>query len=230
MPAAVADRLRDLTGLDFLEGYGMTETIAPATANPPHAPKAQCGGLPCFGTDVLICDPETHSPLPMGETGEILIAGPQLMLGYWQNPQADAETFVQIGGRRYLRSGDLGRMDDQGYVYILDRLKRMINASGYKVWPTEVESHLYRHPAIAEACVIGARDAYRGETVKAVVVLRPGASLTQQELTDWAHGQMAAYKVPRLLELTKALPKSGAGKVLWRKLQERETARGRQQA
>lgn len=222
MPASVAETLRALTGLDFLEGYGMTETIAPATANPAANPKTGCAGVPCIGTDVVIADPDTQAVLPVGEIGEILISGPQVMVGYWQNPAADRESFVQIKGRRFLRSGDLGRMDDTGYVFIVDRLKRMINASGYKVWPTEVESHLYRHPAIAEACVIGAADDYRGQTVKAVVVLNPGMSLTASELSTWAHAHMAAYKVPKLLQVVEALPKSGSGKVLWRQLQDAE--------
>lgn len=225
MPEAVAMKLKEMTGLNYLEGYGMTETIAPATANPPHAPKTACVGLASIGTDVVVADPETHELLPVGEVGEILIAGPQVMEGYWQNDEANAETFVEIDGIRFLRSGDLGRMDEGGYIYIVDRLKRMINASGYKVWPTEVEQHLYHHPAIAEACIIGAKDPYRGETVKAVVVLNPGASLTDKELATWAHDHMAAYKVPRLLEVVDELPKSGSGKVLWRELQEAEAAK-----
>lgn len=226
MPKAVAGRLRDLTGLEFLEGYGMTETIAPATANPPHKPQRQCGGVPGLNTDVAIVDPETLDVLPVGEVGEILIAGPQVMLGYWRNAEADAESFVTLEGKRFLRSGDLGRMDEEGYIFIVDRLKRMINASGYKVWPTEVESHLYQHPAIAEACVIGVTHPYRGETVKAVAVLKPGHTLDAQELADWAHDHMAAYKVPRLLDVVEELPKSGSGKVLWRQLQEQENAKG----
>jgi fatty-acyl-CoA synthase len=225
MPEAVAEKLHNLTGLRFLEGYGMTETIAPTTANPPHLPKPQCGGIPVFNTDVLIVDPDTLTPLPTGEVGEVLISGPQVMLGYWNNPQADAETLVMIDGQQFLRSGDLGRLDENGYLFIVDRLKRMINASGFKVWPTEVEAKLYHHPAIQEACVIGAKDPYRGETVKAVAVLKPGAALSARELSDWAHDHMAAYKVPRLLEIVPALPKSGAGKVLWRELQERENAK-----
>lgn len=222
MPAAVAEKLHALTGLEFIEGYGLTETIAPATANPIHRPKTQCGGVPCLNTDVIITDPETQAILPVGAIGEILISGPQNMLGYWNNPQADAEAFAHIDGLRFLRTGDLGRMDEEGYIYIVDRLKRMINASGYKVWPTEVESHLYRHPAIAEACVIGTIDPYRGETVKALVVLKPGAALDAKSLADWAHSEMAAYKVPRQLEIVTSLPKSGSGKVLWRQLQEEE--------
>lgn len=222
MPAAVADKLHELTGLSFLEGYGLSETIAPTTANPPHLPQKQCGGLPVFNTDVYIADPDDQSPVPQGEVGEVLISGPQVMLGYWNNPEADAETFVTIEGQRFLRSGDLGYLDENGYLFIVDRLKRMINASGYKVWPTEVESVLYGHPAIEEACVIGTNDPYRGETVKAVVVLRKGATLEAAELAAWAKDHLATYKIPRLLDIVESLPKSGAGKVLWRDLQEAE--------
>lgn len=153
MPEAVAEKLLRLTGLTFLEGYGMTETIAPTSANPPHLPKPQCAGIPVFNTDVAIVDPDTLALLPQGETGEILISGPQVMLGYWNNPQANDESLVQVQGQRFLRSGDLGYIDENGYIFIVDRLKRMINASGYKVWPTEVEAKLYHHPAIEEACI-----------------------------------------------------------------------------
>jgi fatty-acyl-CoA synthase len=117
-------------------------------------------------------------------------------------------------------------MDEEGYFFITDRLKRMINASGFKVWPSEVELLLYRHPAVAEACVISAKDAYRGETVKAVIVLRPDAvgGTSEQDIIDWAHEHMAAYKAPRIVEFASALPKSGSGKVMWRLLQEKEAA------
>lgn len=226
MPKPVAEKLKNLTGLSFLEGYGLTETMAPASACPPHAPKSQCGGVAGLNTDIIIVDPETLALLPSGETGEILIAGPQILKSYWENPDADAEAFVEIGGKRFLRTGDLGRLDNEGYVFILDRLKRMINASGYKVWPAEVETLLFAHPAIAEACVIGSRHEYRGETVKAIVVLQPEAGLELKELMEWANERMASYKVPRLLEIADALPKSGSGKVLWRELQEKENKRG----
>lgn len=225
MPEAVAHKLHDLTGLSFLEGYGMTETIAPTTANPPHKPLAQCGGLPVFNTDVAIVDPETLAPLPAGEVGEVLISGPQVMEGYWRNDAANAESFVTIDGQRFLRSGDLGRINDEGYLFLVDRIKRMINASGYKVWPSEVEAILYRHPQIEEACVIAAKDPYRGETVKALVVARRGDAPDPDEIRRWAHDQMAAYKVPRLFEFVDALPKSGSGKVLWRELQQAEDAK-----
>jgi fatty-acyl-CoA synthase len=132
---------------------------------------------------------------------------------------------VQIDGKSFFRSGDLGRVDEDGYFFLTDRLKRMINASGFKVWPAEVEALLFRHPAVQEACIIAARDPYRGETVKAVVVLRTDArDVYPQDIIDWAHENMAAYKVPRIVEFVDALPKSGAGKVMWRALQEKESA------
>ncbi|PHP65990.1 long-chain fatty acid--CoA ligase [Zhengella mangrovi] len=223
MPEAVAAKLKELCGVTFLEGYGLTETMAPGTANPPQKPLAQCGGVPGLNTDVRIVDPDTLATLPVGDVGEILISGPQVLLGYWNRPEADAESFVTLDGQRYFRTGDLGRQNDEGYVFIVDRIKRMINASGFKVWPTEVEAILYRHPAVEEACVIASRDPKRGETVKAVVVLRHDApEVTESEFIDWARGHMAAYKVPRLVSFVDRLPKSGSGKVLWRQLQDEE--------
>jgi fatty-acyl-CoA synthase len=156
--------------------------------------------------------------------------GPQVMAGYWRNERANREAFVDIDGKRFLRSGDLGYVDADGYFVMADRLKRMINASGYKVWPAEVEALLYHHPAIEEACVIAARDARRGETVKAVVVLKDGekGKVSAQDIVDWSHAHMAAYKSPRIVEFVESLPKSGAGKVMWRELQERQTARDKE--
>lgn len=226
MPQAVAERLRQEFGLTFAEGYGLTETAAPTHANPPEHAKPQCLGIPFFGVDSRIVDPDTLAELPPGEVGEIVSHGPMLFKGYWRQPEATAAAFIEIEGKRFFRTGDLGRVDEEGFFFIADRLKRMINASGYKVWPSEVEMLLYKHPAVQEACVIAARDAYRGETVKAVVVLRPGQEgLTAEALMAWAREQMAAYKVPRQVEFAPALPKSGAGKVMWRLLQEREAAR-----
>jgi len=224
MPEAVARKLHALTGLRFAECYGMTETMAPATNNPEERPKDQCAGLPALGTEIKVVDPETLTDMEQGEVGEVLIFGPQVMQGYWQKPEATAEALVTLDGKRFLRSGDLGRFDEDGYLFVVDRLKRMINASGFKVWPSEVEARLYAHPAIKEACVISAKDPYRGETVKAIVVLEDGATLDVEALKLWARDQMAAYKIPKLLETVDALPKSGAGKVLWRALQDREDA------
>ena len=228
MPQAVAERLRAEFGLDFVEGYGLTETAAPSHLNPPERAKLQCLGVPIFGVDSRIVDPVTLHELPSGETGEIVIHGPMVFKGYWRQPDATVAGFVEIDGKPFFRSGDLGRMDDEGYFFIVDRLKRMINASGYKVWPSEVELMLFKCPLVQEACVISAADAYRGETVKAVVVLRTEhrASAKPQDIVDWAREHMAAYKVPRVVEFVDALPKSGSGKVMWRLLQDRERAAG----
>jgi len=225
MPQVVAERLRDEFGLTFAEGYGLTETAAPSHANPPERAKLQCLGMPIFGVDSRVVDPETLQEMPVGEVGEIVTHGPMVFQGYWKHPEATRAAFVQIDGKAFFRTGDLGRMDDEGYFFITDRLKRMINASGYKVWPSEVELLMYRHPAVAEACVIASRDAYRGETVKAVVVLRAEAvgKTTEAELIAWAHEHMAAYKAPRIIQFADALPKSGSGKVMWRLLQEKES-------
>jgi len=224
MPQAVAERLLKEYGLTFSEGYGLTETAAPSHGNPPERSKLQCLGMPIFGVDSRVIDPDTLALLPQGEVGEIVTHGPMVFKGYWKHPEATRAAFIELGGKRFFRTGDLGRVDEDGYFFITDRLKRMINASGFKVWPSEVELLLYRHPAVAEACVISAKDAYRGETVKAIVVLRAEARgvTSEQAIIDWAHEHMAAYKAPRVVEFVDTLPKSGSGKVMWRLLQERE--------
>jgi fatty-acyl-CoA synthase len=162
--------------------------------------------------------------MPIGEVGEIVTHGPMVFKGYWRQQAATDAAFLQIDGKAFFRTGDLGRMDEEGYFFITDRLKRMINASGFKVWPAEVEMLLYKHPAVQEACIISARDAYRGETVKAVIVLRPDAKghTSEQDIIDWAHEHMAAYKAPRQVQFVDSLPKSGSGKVMWRLLQDQE--------
>lgn len=224
MPQAVAQKLLDLYGLSYAEGYGLTETAAPSHNNPPDAPKQQCLGIPFMSTESRVVDPDTLKEMPVGEAGEIIIRGPSVFQGYWKRPDATEAAFVEFEGRRWFRSGDLGKVDEDGYFFITDRLKRMINASGFKVWPAEVEALMFRHPAIAEACVIGTRDAYRGESVKAVVVLRQEArgQVSEQDIIDWCHEHMAVYKAPRVVQFADALPKSGSGKVMWRLLQEQE--------
>ena len=227
MPAAVAASLFELTGLHYIEGYGMSETMAATHINPMHRPKPQCLGIPVFDVDARVIDPVTWQQVPQGETGEIVVDGPQVMRGYWNDAAATAQAFIEIDGKRFLRTGDLARVDEDGYFFMVDRLKRMINASGYKVWPAEVEALLYHHPAILEACVIAARDVKRGETVKALVVLKEAhrGRTTEQQIIDWAHAHMAVYKSPRVVEFVTALPKSGSGKVQWRELQAQEAAR-----
>jgi fatty-acyl-CoA synthase len=223
MPQAVAQRLLEQYGLRYVEGYGLTETAAPSHCNPPDAPKQQCLGIPFMGVHARVVDPDTLAQLPVGGQGEILIHGPQVFQGYWKRPDATDAAFVQIDGKRFFRSGDLGHVDADGYYFLTDRLKRMINASGFKVWPAEVEALMFRHPAVQEACVISTKDAYRGESVKAVVVRRAShAHVTEQDLIAWCHENMAVYKAPRSIQFVDALPKSGAGKVMWRKLQELE--------
>jgi fatty-acyl-CoA synthase len=208
------DRIFSTLGLPFIEVYGMTEagTIA---INPIDRPKPQCLGVPFFNADVRILD-----------SGEIAVRGPQLFEGYWNRPDADAEAFIDIDGHRYFRTGDIAYADEEGYLFMTDRLKRMINAAGYKVWPAEVEAALAQHPAVQEVCVIAARDPRRGETVKALVVLRLGVPAPEPSaLIEWSRQHLAAFKYPRIVEFVGALPKSPAGKILWRELQDRETRR-----
>jgi fatty-acyl-CoA synthase len=224
MPQAVAQRLLEQFGLRYVEGYGLTETAAPSHSNPPDAPKQQCLGIPFISCDARVVDPETLLELAPGEQGEIIIHGPMVFAGYWKRPQATAAAFIEFDGKRFFRSGDLGHVDADGYFFLTDRLKRMINASGFKVWPAEVEALMFRHPAIAEACVISAKDSYRGETVKAVVVLRAShqGKVSEQDILDWCRDNMAVYKAPRIVQFADSLPKSGSGKVMWRTLQEAE--------
>lgn len=226
MPQAVAERLHQEFGLTFLEGYGLTETAAASHGNPPERAKLQCLGMPFFGVDSRVVDPHTLEELEPGQVGEIITFGPMLFKGYWRNPEATAAAFVEFEGKRFLRTGDLGHMDQEGYFFLTDRLKRMINSSGFKVWPAEVEALLFKHPAVHEACVIAVRDGYRGESVKALVVLRSEAvgQVRAEDIIDWSKQHMAAYKVPRLLEFVDSLPKSGSGKVMWRVLQDREAS------
>ena len=224
MPQAVAQRLWEQYGLRFAEGYGLTETAAPSHSNPPDATKQQCLGVPFMSTEARVIDPLSLQEVPQGEQGEIIMCGPQNFSGYWKQPEATAAAFIELDGKRFFRSGDLGHVDEEGYFFITDRLKRMINASGFKVWPAEVESLMFRHPAIQEACIISTPDAYRGETVKAVVVLRLAArgQTTEDDIINWCKDNMAAYKYPRVVQFVDALPKSGSGKVMWRALQEAE--------
>ena len=227
MPQSVAQRLKELTGLTYVEGYGLSETMAPTHINPPSRAKQQCLGIPICSTDSRVIDPDTLAQRPPGEVGEIVSSGPQLFLGYWKNPEATAAAFIELDAKRFFRTGDLGYCDPDGYFFLVDRLKRMINASGFKVWPAEVESMLYAHPDIHEVCVIGSRDARRGETVKAVVVLRDTANTRTDgaSILKWAREHMAAYKVPRVIEFARSLPKSATGKIRWRLLQDQENQR-----
>jgi fatty-acyl-CoA synthase len=224
MPEAVAQVLLERCGIRYMEAYGMTETISQTHINPPTDLRKQCLGIPTFDTVAHIIDPQTLERLGPNKQGEIVVHGPQVMSGYWNRPEANEAAFIEIDGKRFLRTGDLGRCDEDGFYYIADRLKRMINAAGYKVWPAEVEATLYRHPDIKEVTVISSPDSRRGETVKAVVVLKDPAKgkVSAEDIIAWSRQHMAAYKVPRLVEFTDALPRSGTGKIQWRALQEAE--------
>jgi fatty-acyl-CoA synthase len=224
MPRAVAEKLQAYCSLTYIEGYGLSETMAPSHINPTERPKTQCLGLPIFDTDSRIVDPQTLQPLPPGEVGEIVIRGPQVFEGYWHDPNGSAASFIDLEDGRYFRSGDLGYVDDEGYFFFVDRLKRMINAAGFKVWPAEVEAQLYAHPAIQEVVIIATPEPRRGEAVKAIIVLRPEArgQVTDQQLIEWARSNMAAYKIPRHWAFVDSLPKSASGKIQWRLLQEQE--------
>jgi fatty-acyl-CoA synthase len=227
MPQAVAQRLLEEFGLSYQEAYGLTETAGPSHSNPAAHAKQQCLGIPFMSVDARVVDPETLQELPQGQSGEIIIHGPQVFQGYWKRPDATADAFLEREGKRFFRSGDMGRVDDEGYFFITDRLKRMINASGFKVWPAEVELMMFKHPAIQEACIVSTRDPYRGESVKAVVVLRPAHERPEEEdIIAWCRKNMAAYKVPREVRFVDALPKSGSGKVMWRVLQQEEDQKG----
>lgn len=232
MPESVSAMLAERYGIIFNEAYGLTETASFLHCNPMQRGKRQCIGVPTFGVDTRVVDPGTLLEMAPGEVGELVTRGEQVMLGYWRNPQADEEAFMMIDGERYFRTGDLGRVDQDGYFFMTDRLKRMINASGYKVWPAEVENALYEHPAVHEACVVGVPDAQRGETVKALLVLKPGSHevTSAADVIAWARQRMAAYKVPRIVEIVQTLPKSNTGKILWRQLQEAQRASGHKDA
>ena len=227
MPAAIAAKLENKLGLRYSEGYGLSETLSATHMNPPAAPKAQCLGIPIIGVDARVIDVDSLREVGVGETGEIVLHGEQVFQGYWRRPEATAEAFIELDGKRFFRSGDLGHYDEEGYFFLVDRVKRMINASGYKVWPAEVEALLYGHPAVHEVCIISAPDERRGETVKAVVVLAAGHDgTTADDILDWCKNNMSAYKCPKLVEFVDSLPKSPAGKIMWRALQEQEWAKG----
>jgi long-chain acyl-CoA synthetase len=218
LPLEVRDRFESLSGCTMLEGYGLTEA-APVTHLNPIQGKRPPGsmGLPLPGTLAKVVDAETGSrELPPGAEGELVIQGPQVMAGYWRNPEETA--MVLRDG--WLYTGDLARMDEDGYFYIVERKKDLIIAGGYKIYPREVEEVLYQHPGVREAAAFGVPDAYRGETVKVVIVPQDGVSLTAADIEAHCRHLLAVYKVPKIIEFRTELPKSLVGKVLRRALKE----------
>ncbi|MDQ0875449.1 long-chain acyl-CoA synthetase [Paenibacillus sp. V4I3] len=219
LPLEVQERFEALTGGRLIEGYGLTEASPVTHANPIWGfRKIGSIGIPFPDTDTKVVDSDSGQELPIGEIGEIIIKGPQVMKGYWQREHETAKT-IRDG---WLYTGDMGRIDEDGFFSIVDRKKDLIIAGGYNIYPRDIEEVLFEHPAILEAAVAGVPDEYRGETVKAFVVLRPGMTLTEKELELWCRERLAAYKVPRKVEFRQSLPKTMIGKVLRRQLLEEE--------
>jgi long-chain acyl-CoA synthetase len=218
LPAKVQSDFEALTGGRLVEGYGLSEA-SPVTHCNPLTDQRRNGsiGLPLPGVDAAIVNQETGEPVPTGEVGELVVKGPNIMQGYWNRTEETSQTFRN----GWMRTGDLGKMDEDGYFSIVERVKDVIIASGFKVYPREVEEVLFRHPAVAEAAVAGVADAYRGETVAAFVVLKAGIEAseeTKRELLQYCAQELTAYKVPKILEFRASLPKSLIGKVIRREL------------
>lgn len=229
VPPALHAEVNDRLGVSLFIGYGMTETTAPTVFTPfgvPIPADSERGvlsiGIPIPGVEILICDDDGNI-LPPGSEGELWMRGPQIMAGYWRR---EAETAAVLTDDGWLKSGDIAIMNQEGWIFLVDRKKDVIIASGFKVWPTEIEDVLYSHPAVREAAVIGVPDAYRGETVKAVVSLKPAAAATEGELRDFCRDRLTGYKQPRLFEIIEDLPKTVTGKIHKVALRERSSAQG----
>ena len=224
LPNEVRKQFEAATGGRLVEGYGLTEASPVTHCNPMNGVVKECIGIPFPDTDAKIVDADDPSrDLPQGDVGELAVRGPQVMKGYWRKPEETA--MVLRNG--WLLTGDLARMDEDGYFYIVDRKKDMILCSGYNVYPREVEEVLFMHPAVGEAAAIGVPDKYRGESVKAFVVLKSGKAATQEEIIAFCKERLAAFKVPKSVEFATALPMSLVGKVLRRQLREQELAKAK---
>jgi long-chain acyl-CoA synthetase len=225
LPVEAAKQFEAKTGAIIFEGYGLSETAPLAALNPSNTETRKFGsvGFPVSNTDIKIVDLETGlTELPQGEDGEIAICGPQVMVGYWQKPAENEAVFREIGGNRYFLTGDIGHIDENGYIVITDRKKDLILVGGFNTYPREVEEVLYEHPAVAVAAVVGVPDARSGEAVKAFVQLKPGESATEEELLAFCKERLAGYKRPRSIEFKEELPVSVIGKVLRRVLRDEE--------
>ncbi len=219
----IANKFEELTGLKVVQGMGLTECCAAVLSNPIWSPsliKPGSVGIPVLDTDVKIVDPVTTEELPVGQEGELWVRGPQLMKGYWKNPQATEEA-VKNG---WMRTGDLAVMDEDGYIYLSGRLKDIIKYKGYKLFPDEIEAKLYEHPAVKECAVLGIPNLVSGEEIKAFIVLKDEyqGKITEKEIINWAKDKLGPIKYPRMVEFRESLPKTLSGKVLRRKLREQE--------
>jgi long-chain acyl-CoA synthetase len=213
MPVEIARRWRETYGQTILEGYGLTETSPAATFNHEREYRPGSVGTPVERVEMRVVDGEDRDA-PPGTWGEVVVRGPNVMLGYWNRPE---ETRIAMRGG-WFHTGDVGHLDDDGYLYLVDRVKDMINTGGFKIWPREVEEVLYRHSAIAECAVVGMPDGLRGEVATAFVVLRPGPGTSPEELESHCRAHLATYKVPRAFKVVRELPKSPSGKILKRAL------------
>ncbi|MFX1364980.1 MAG: AMP-binding protein [Promethearchaeota archaeon] len=215
----------DVVGIKVSQGFGLTEASPITHYQPRWLEKVpESIGIPIVDTDAKIVNPDTLEELPIGEVGELLIKGPQVMKGYWKNPEATAEAFVGD----WLRTGDLARMDERGLFYIEGRTKDIIKYKGYKVMPKEIEEKLYEHPAILEVGVVSAPDPNIGETIKAYIALKPEyqGKVTEQDIIEWSKEKLAGYKYPRIVEFITVLPRTAVGKIFRRKLRERAEKEG----
>lgn len=220
LPIEVQKDFEEVTGGQLVEGYGLTEASPVTHANFLWDVERVKGsiGVPYPDTDAVILSMDNGEPMPIGEIGELVVKGPQIMKGYWNRPE-DTNEVLKDG---WLYTGDLGFMDEQGYFYVVDRKKDMIIAGGYNIYPREIEEVLYEHPDVLEAVAAGIPDDYRGETVKAYIVLKEGSTVTADEMNEYARKFLAAYKAPRIYEFRGELPKTAVGKILRRMLVEEE--------
>ncbi len=225
MPVEILRKFEELTGSVIVEGFGLTESSPVTHCNPLQGVrKVGSIGIPVPDTECKIMDLETGTrELGVGEVGELVIRGPQVMRGYWNRPEETQQT-LRDG---WLYTGDIARMDEDGYTYIVDRKKDMIIAGGYNIYPREIDEVLYSHPKVMDAVTIGVPDPYRGETVKVFVVPKPGETLTEEEIISFCKERLAAYKVPKIVEFRDSLPKSAVGKVLRKDLRREELEKAR---
>jgi long-chain acyl-CoA synthetase len=224
MPIEIAKEWEQRTGFPLGEGYGLSESTVCVTNSPPWAKKkfGSCG-TPVASTLVGIIDDDLNF-LPIGESGELVISGPQIMVGYHNRPEENKKVFFEAGGHRWLRTGDFAKLDEEGYIFLIDRVKDMIKYKGHSVYPREIEEVLYEHPAIQECAVVGIKDPERGENIMTHIILKKEykGKISEQEIIDWSKEQMAAYKYPRIVKFVRTLPKSAVGKVLRRVIRDKE--------
>jgi len=218
----VARKFQDLTGVTVYHQWGLTEASPVVAANPWHKIKIESQGIPLSDTEHKVIDPDTCRELPKGETGELIIKGPQVMKGYWNRPEDTEKAFIIMDGQRWLRTGDIARIDDEEYEYLVDRLKETIKYKGFSVSPNEIERLLFTHPSVADCAVVGKPDPYAGEVPKAFIVARSGTRVSPEDLIEFVKTKLAEYKWIREVEFVSEIPRTASGKILRKALIERE--------